>query len=671
MKPVSFGAAQWVLLSVAFFLSSTTIPSLAQEPDINLAEASLEQLGRIPVYTASKHLQSGADAPSSVTVITSDEIERYGYRTLADILGSVRGFFVTYDRNYSSLGARGFARPGDYNTRILLLVDGHRLNNNIYDEAMLGSEFPVDVDLIDRVEIIRGPVSSLYGSNALFAVVNVFTKKGHDLQGLELSSEAGSFNTYQGRMSYGRKLRALEFLVSATYYGSRGQKRLYFPQFNTPQTNNGIAISADDDQIGSALATITFRDFTLQGLYGVREKGIPTGPYGTVFGDSRTRTTDAHQYLDLRYEHTFAQSWDLLARWFIDRSPYQGTYIYAGDSPARVRPNLDYGDGKWWGTELQLTMTVLKRNRITVGSEYRNSFRQDQIDYNVNPYELSLLDRRNSFSYAFFLQDEITISKALTVNAGLRYDYYNRTEASTDPRAAVIYRPRSSTALKYIYGEAFRVPNVYEMYYSIFPNFPNPALHPEKIRSNEAVWEQGITNHLWVTTSVFYNQMYGLITEEPFAGGGTIFRNLQDVRSAGAELELRGQVWHGLEGAASYSFQQTRDTGTDKLLSNSPRNLVKLRFSQPLLHRRMFVSLDAQYRSRIQSLASGTVSPFTVLNLNLLGRNLGKHLDLSLGVHNLLDKYYFDPPSSENLQLPIPQDGRSFRIKLTWHPGER
>src|SRR5947209_19651831 len=159
---------------VSAFCVAVALGCRAQEA-ADVAEASIEELGRIKVYTASKHLQSGTDAPSSVTVITADEIQKHGYRTLADILQTVRGFFVTYDRNYSSLGVRGFARPGDFNTRVLLLVDGHRLNDNIYDEAMLGTEFPIDIDLISRIEVVRGPVSSLYGSNALFAVINIIT----------------------------------------------------------------------------------------------------------------------------------------------------------------------------------------------------------------------------------------------------------------------------------------------------------------------------------------------------------------------------------------------------------------------------------------------------------------------------------------------------------------
>jgi outer membrane receptor for ferrienterochelin and colicins len=146
----------------------------------DLTKFGIEDLMKIEVATvvsASKYKQKVTEAPSSVSIITSDEIKQYGYRTLADILRSLRGFFVTSDRNYNYIGARGFSRPGDYNTRFLILLDGHRLNDNIYDQAYIGTEFIIDVDLIDRVEIIRGPSSSLYGTNAFFGVINVITKE--------------------------------------------------------------------------------------------------------------------------------------------------------------------------------------------------------------------------------------------------------------------------------------------------------------------------------------------------------------------------------------------------------------------------------------------------------------------------------------------------------------
>src|SRR5579863_2827011 len=280
-------------LGLAFLLLAAA--AVAQQDAKDLGEASLEDLTNIQVYSASKSMQNVSDAPSSVTVVTADEIQKYGYRTLADILRSVRGFYVTYDRNYSYVGVRGFGRLGDWNSHILVLVDGHRINENVLGQAMLGSEFQVDVDMVDRVEIIRGPSSSLYGADAFFAVINVITRKAPQLKGLELSFAPASFGAYQGRATYGGRYDGIDMLLSGTFYDSQGQT-LFFPEFNSPATNNGITRNTDYENSQHILATISFRGFTLQGLFSARDKGAPTAYFGTVFNDPQTRNLDYHQY---------------------------------------------------------------------------------------------------------------------------------------------------------------------------------------------------------------------------------------------------------------------------------------------------------------------------------------------------------------------------------------
>lgn len=668
---VALPRAPSILLYVCVALGSNSCAS-GQQPPPDLSEASLEQLGEIPVYSASMHLQPSRDAPSSVTVITADEIREQGYRTLADILKTVRSFYITYDRNYSSVGVRGFARPGDFNTRTLLLVDGHRMNDNVYDEAMVGTEFSIDVDMIQRVEIVRGPVSSLYGSNALFAVINVITRRPQDMNGLELSTETESYNTYKGRITYGYLHHQTGILISGSFYGSRGQNQLFYPEFDTSQNNYGIANHADDDQLGTALAVLTTHDFSLQAAYGTRQKGIPTGAYDTIFNNAGSRTTDSHGYIDAKYRHTFAGAWDVLARAFVDRYAYQGTYMYQSPlDPSQISPNLDFGEGRWWGTQLQAIKTMMKRNQVTIGGEYRDNIRQNQSSYNLNPYSLDLLDKRTSYIGAIYLQDEFSISKSLSLDAAIRYDYYTSVAASSDPRVALVYRPSKNTDLKFIYGEAFRIPNVYEKYYSVYPNLPNPALQPEKIRSAEFVWEQSLTDRLWLSTSAFHISMNRLITQQPMAGGSFIFLNLQNADSNGIEVEVKGRLAKSLEGVASYSFQEAADRDTRQFLNNSPRHLGKFNLIQPMLHRKLFASLNAQYTSGMMTFAGGSVSPFSIVNFDLQGRKIGRHMDLSAGIDNLLDKKYYNPPSTAVPESAIQQDGRTYRLKLTWHLGER
>jgi iron complex outermembrane receptor protein len=157
----------------------------AAEKPIDLTALSIEELMNIPVYGASRFEQKQTEAPSFVSVITGDSIRKHGYRNLADILRSISSFVVISDRNYNYIGVRGFGRTGDYNSRILVLIDHHRINENVYNAFDPGNGFPLDVDLIDRVEVIRGPGSSLYGSDAFFGVINIITKNGNHIGGVD------------------------------------------------------------------------------------------------------------------------------------------------------------------------------------------------------------------------------------------------------------------------------------------------------------------------------------------------------------------------------------------------------------------------------------------------------------------------------------------------------
>ena len=352
---------------------------------------SLEQLLLIDinsVYGASGFKQKISEAPASVIIITSDEIKSHGYRTLADILRNVRSCYVSYDRNYSYLGVRGYGPPGDYNSRVAVMIDGHRLAENIFNASSIGTDFPIDVDLIDRVEVIRGPNSSLYVASAFLGVVNIITKRGRALNNVHVAGDAASFGTYQGRLTYGNTFGSgLEVLLSASSYKSQGQGRLFFKDFDAPATNNGIAVNADDDRSVQYFANVRWGDFTSHGVFGSREKGIPTASFGTVFNDAGTRTIDARGYLDLQYRREFARGWILANQAYYDRFTNDGTYIYDYSSfggPSRV-VNKNYSHGQWLGDELSVSKPVFGTHRITIGSSYRDNFQQDQGNFDVRP----------------------------------------------------------------------------------------------------------------------------------------------------------------------------------------------------------------------------------------------------------------------------------------------
>lgn len=168
------------LLAMAGWLAA--FPSLAANTG-DLTELSLEDLLQVEVTTASKYKQDSRETPSQVQVITADEIRQYGWRTLGEALGNLPGFYTSDDGVYQYLGARGFLTPGDYSTRFQLLLNGQRLNDNVYEQAQFGNPFPLDMALVERIEVISGPGSAIYGSNALFGVINVIARDPSAMQG--------------------------------------------------------------------------------------------------------------------------------------------------------------------------------------------------------------------------------------------------------------------------------------------------------------------------------------------------------------------------------------------------------------------------------------------------------------------------------------------------------
>src|SRR5262245_4649062 len=271
------------------------------ETEVDLASLSLEELAQVNVATvqgASRYEQKVSQAPASISIVTEDEIKKFGYRNLAEILSGVRGFYTPNDRNYTFLGMRGFSRPSDYNGRILALADGHRLNENIFGSILAGNEEVLDVDLIKRLEIIRGPSSSIYGNHAFFGVLNLFTRTGEDIDGWETSAEGGSFETYKGRMTYGKRYEnGLDLVMSGSVMDSDGDDNLFYKEFDDPATNNGHAIDSDDERSYKFYSRAQYGDLSVSGLYSHREKTIPTASFDTVFNDGGEATSDGRAYV--------------------------------------------------------------------------------------------------------------------------------------------------------------------------------------------------------------------------------------------------------------------------------------------------------------------------------------------------------------------------------------
>jgi outer membrane receptor for ferrienterochelin and colicins len=664
-----------LLLTLGWLLTGSVMlagqPAVESETPPSVMALSFEELLNVnvdKVYGASRYEQRVTQAPASVSLVTRDEIVRQGHRTLGEVLRSVNGLFLTDDRNYSYLGIRGFNRPGDYNARVLLLVDGHRMNDNVFEQGLYGQEAIVDVDLIERVEVIRGPSSSIYGANAFLGVVNVFTRRGRDLNGFEVSGEAGGYEAYKARVAYGKQFEdGPEVLVSGSWFESAGDDRYFFPEFNSPTNNNGVAVNSDEERAFHFNGSARWDDFTISGAWMWREKNVPTASFGTLFNDGGLTTVDERAYLDVKYEREVRPDVRVMARAGYDHATYEGDY--PSDVGAGRFLNVDESHGDWLSAEWQMNWKPAERYTLVMGGDYREHLRIEQLNYDVGvPPTVNLDDDRDERNAGVYAQAELALLTNLLVNAGVRYDHYSSFGDTVNPRAGLIYSPWTNTALKLLYGQAFRAPSAYERFYiSPGSSKANPDLEPETIDTYEIVLEQQLPAHLRFTASGYYYEIENLASQVVDLNDGLpVYQNTEEVRAQGLELELAGRWAHGVSARLSYALQRAEDQTTGAELSNSPRHNAKLSLIVPVLEDHLFAGLEAQFLSEMQTVMGKRTDSIFLINATLFSRELAPGLELSASIYNLLDERDGFSASSEHVQDTIPQLGRSFRVKATW-----
>lgn len=645
------------------------VPSLAQAqepPDLtSLTPEELAKLATRTRSTMSKYLNKITDAPASVSIVTAEEIRLYGYRTFADVLNSVRGMFVSYDRNYTYLGFRGLSRPGDLNTRILVLIDGHRLNDNVFDSALVGDEFPVDLENVERVEIIRGPGAAVYGTSAFSAVISVITKRGGDVQGLEATGSLGTLDTKSLRLAWGTAIGdRLHLLVSGSTTNSDGQAQLYFPEFDTPETHGGFADGADGQRVERLAMNLEAGHFSMHGVYAARLKHIPTASFGTLFNDSRTRTFDERGYVDVQFARELGQRSDVMARAYWDHYRYNGWYIFGNDD-GDPTINRDHANGSWVGSELNVSHRLSTRHRVTAAAEYRQNLLQEQLNYDEPPRDaLYLDDRRHLTTWAISLQDEFEVHSRLQLNAGVRYEGVPAGRAHVTPKFGVITHLRAATTVKLLFSPALRSPSVYERFYESPPNYvSNPSLAPERIESFEVVVVHALSPWSHISGSLFANRLNGVIISQADDEGFIRFVNGVDTTAHGFELAWASRSRAGVHVRASYSGLEDSLKEAGVWFGGAPTQLAKFSVGLPIETLRVTSGLSIAVAGTRRA-HTGEVFPAVAVATWNLVRPLGRHTEIQGTIFNLFNARYSEPASTDHLQGGIAQDGRQIGVRL-------
>ncbi len=641
-------------------------PAPTDSANRDLDSLTLEQLMDIQVVSAALHPQTLPDAPASVTIITAEDIRKYGYRTIGEALSAVRGFYLSNDRTYETIGVRGFSLPGDYASHLLVMVNGHNMADNIFDYMLFfGNDFPIDMNLIKQIEIIRGPSSALYGSNAIFATINIITKSPGEAGPLSLTADTGSFGEKKGQIVETASFGGVKLLLSASVYNDTGESPLFFPQFNSPQNNNGNAIDMNGEKGYHFFSTLTWRNWTVTAAFADHDQIQPISWGPTIFDNRGTQNNDQRNFIDAAYERKIAGG-ALRWRTYYDSYHYLGRFEYPL-SDGGVEDNRQNAFGNWVGSQLTYRFRAFFAGDFTVGMEGSVDLRNLQTDADVSPVPIQYLSTGNpDRSLALLFQDEKKLWRGWKLDLGLRYDKSHLRHDFVSPRAALIYE-RSQWTYKFLYGRSFRNPSAFQLFYGDgISAAANPALRPESADTFEVDAERKLGKRMNLQASAYGYRLRDFMVDEFTAAGLPQYQNVGKIQAEGIELEINGRPTNWLEATASYAVQRSRDNSADGILNNSPEHLAKLRFAVPL-GRKFDLSSGMQYESSRRTVASNWVTPVYLADFTLTSKHLLRNFDMRLGIRNAFNRNYSDPVLLNPIVASMPQPGRTFFVELIAH----
>ncbi|MFY7865905.1 TonB-dependent receptor plug domain-containing protein [Roseateles sp.] len=660
----------------------------AQESGLDLTSIPFEKLTQTEVITASKLAKQVSDSPSAVSIVTAEDIRSYGYRTLADVINGMRGLYTTYDRRYEYLGGRGFGAPGDYVGRIMVLVDGNSVQDNIYNQAYIDNSGLLDLELIDRVEYVPGTGSVTYGNNALLGIINVISKKGSDFNSAQIASEAASHGGQKQRISVGKRLdNGSNFLVSASRQRSDGQS-LYIPYFDSPQQNNGVAVGQDYEHSQRFFAKLEFEGLSLQAAKASRTKATPVPRRENAF--NRTYAlADASTHLSAQYDFNIVNELKSVSRLYYGHYEDNTLREYGEPDPNEYF-RLNKTHGKWWGLDQKFALTALQGHTVIFGFEFRNDFKQEVRAVALDAQQKEQFEYlRSPFSnktYSLYASDEFVVSPTLSANLGLRYDQPNARDCSVSPcvsyakkaalspRLALVYMPDPRTTIKASYSQAFRLPNPYEVNTPV----PSTLFQPEKVGASELVLQQDFTPTLRITGAVYDYRL----SDQSYRSSQTGLRQFHGLsKTRGLELQL-DQSWRNQLKLRTSAAWQSAQGVEGKRLVNSPKLLAKFNLSWLALEDSLRIGVEGQYignrltlplrDSNLVVIREGRpIGGVSLLNLTLSSTRTWYGLGATFSVKNALDRRYEVPAAdtryagTDRVLDTMAMDGRTFWLQLS------
>jgi iron complex outermembrane receptor protein len=652
-----FARILWTLeLGGGLLLGAATAGAQTAPPDLPSLEDLLHTERRgaadVSVSTASRKAQSADLAPAVTRVVSRQDIARLGLRDLGDVLRQIPGLEVREDGEFTRVAVRGIA-PGDFNGRVLFLLDGLRLNDNLYDAGPANREFFVDVSVIERVEFTPGPGSALYGGNALLGVVNIVTQRADTLAGPQarvVFSPRGQVST---RLSYAQRLDS----------GAEWQA-----VFSSDEEPHPELLFGEPESYHAQLKPLEW-DRARRWLLGGRDGGLSLRVGGVLrdrglysflpqSGDVTGAVDSVRQQFAQAGWEGRAADWDLHLGLAWQSSRYRAEQ--ADDTGPEVRTSRFEALGRWWLGELRLGRAwggpAGDSHTTTLGIDAQRDSQQ-----RFRSVYLGEAPQDQVFSalrLGFYVQDEWRLAERQRLVIGLRRDGARGGDASWNPRAAWVWSPEPGQSLKLMWGTAFRTPNRFETAYNASADAA--PLHPERLRTLELAWQGPLpaapAGWSW-QASAFASRLVNLIER----GAGSPYANTPVAQSRGMELGVQGQWGAGWQMQLSLMGQRNRaDDGRRQ--AYSPARTLKWALQMPLPVRDLRLSFSGWATS--ERVGDERLPGYAQTRAHLLWQP-SRQWDVFLGADNVGGRAYGES-SGAGYTWPLRRDGTRWQAGFTW-----
>ncbi|WP_144391882.1 TonB-dependent receptor plug domain-containing protein [Pleionea sediminis] len=632
---------------LAFLISITGGVSASISNKEDLFGLNMEQLLNIKVTAGKKTRENIRDTAAYITVVTKEDIDLFGWRNLSEIIDALAGFMVFSDRIYDFVVPRGAYQSNDPNSRILLLLNGHSVVENFgYFNGQLAT---VDVNHIERIEVVRGPGSAVYGTNAMYAVINVITRKGNDSYGISVGS-------FSDKKIHGQKyFESGNWFLNTQLSVEQGmEESMFFDEYTSGVYPTGGFVSgrANRESKKTLMARAGNENVYVQLFHNTRKKYVPTGIFGGRIDQSGTFFEDENEHLEIGFESEFADYLNIEGRIFFDNYEFMGRYLYLQDPNGIEGPNYpsEYNriNSRSYGAELIADTNWSPHSRTIYGIEIKN-YRDYDFVYRSENDPLQLLDinlsvNPNETVRSGFFSHEIRFYPSLRIDVGVHFDDYNSVGRYYSFRTALSYDFSSNSIIRLLYGESFRAPNSWELNGGFFLN-GNENLEPETIQTYEATFDKVWQNVWQLHTSVFYYETENTIRTNELE----TFINGPGIEGYGFEVELnyRSNQWRGY---GSISYNDVRNSLDESRVAFSAEESLKLGLSH-LITDDWHVSVELKhYGDRLNPAEEANKQPsFTLVNAKVGDWVIAGKWKVDFSIKNVFDESYEHPAFTSDL----------------------